>query len=614
MACCLARTCSKPECLGVEETARQTEEVSDDSSVQFRDTDIHLKKVPGKLPEVKEGKCDSSLDPQGKVYIVWLLFVTMAFMYNSWVIPLRSAFKYQTSENVHKWMIFDYVSDFVYLIDLIFIKPRVMYLEDGFWIKDSKLMRIMYFRKLQFKLDVVSLTPLDLLCLKYGTNYLPFFRLPRLLKVQTFWEFYDRCDNVVASAYVVRVVRTLTYMLYLVHLNACAYYAFSAWEGLGSNNWVFKERGNAYIRCFYFATKTATSIGKNPKPGNEFEYMFMTWSWLMGVFVFALLIGQIRDIIATATRNQTEYRKLVDETLEYMRRLNLPGDLQEKVKLWFKFTWEQQHTFNESIILDTLPPKMKTDVAINVHIQSLNKVQIFHDCDPALLRELVLKLQPVLFLPGDYICRKGEVGRQMYIVKTGVVEVMGDDDAEVLATLREGSVFGEISLLSLGAGNRRTASVRSRGFSNLFILSKSDLNEALVHYPDAQLILKNKAEMLMRENAERERLNRLREQSEQSDECTEESTEESISGEDDLHRDLDKSASKSSLTRSTYSSKLNQLLTTTTWLTTIVSVASITNPLQIAPVPQLNVSAFNDVRDKKNNTFQCNVTVHKETG
>lgn len=138
----------------------------------------------------------------------------------------------------------------------------------------------------------------------------------------------------------------------------------------------------------------------------------------------------------------------------------------------------------------------------------------------------------------------------------------------------------------------------------------------------------------MKENAERERLNRLREQSEQSDECTEDDSDESLSGEEDLNRDLastlrnarlprtlsinlafqDKSASKSSLTRSTYSSKLNQLLTTTTWLTTIVSVASITNPLQIAPVPQLNVSAFNDVRNKKNNTFQCNVTVHKETG
>ena len=39
------------------------------------------------------------------------------------------------------------------------------------------------------------------------------------------------------------------------------------------------------------------------------------------------------------------------------------------------------------------------------------QVKIFENCEHGLLCELVLKLKPQIYSPGDYICRIGEIGR-----------------------------------------------------------------------------------------------------------------------------------------------------------------------------------------------------------
>ena len=77
----------------------------------------------------------------------------------------------------------------------------------------------------------------------------------------------------------------------------------------------------------------------------------------------------------------------------------------------------------------------------------------------------------------------------MYIIKRGKLDVVADDGRHIYVTLGEGAVFGEVSILNIPGnktGNRRTANVRSVGYSDLFSLSKDDLWEALAEYPEAK--------------------------------------------------------------------------------------------------------------------------------
>jgi len=52
--------------------------------------------------------------------------------------------------------------------------------------------------------------------------------------------------------------------------------------------------------------------------------------------------------------------------------------------------------------------------------------------------------------------------------------------------LGTGDFFGEIGILNIDGANRRTADVRSVGYSELFSLSKEDVLEGCRDYPEAE--------------------------------------------------------------------------------------------------------------------------------
>ncbi|XP_050778923.1 cyclic nucleotide-gated cation channel beta-1 [Gopherus flavomarginatus] len=452
------------------------------------------------LSRVKKYRFPSSIDPlTNLMYVLWLFFVVLAWNWNCWLIPVRWAFPYQMPENLHWWLLVDYLCDLIYLLDITVFQVRLQFVQGGDIITDKKAMRQNYLKSRRFKMDVLCLLPLDFFYFKVGVNSL--LRLPRCLKYMAFFEFNNRLEAILSKAYVYRVIRTTAYLLFSLHVNSCLYYWASSYQGLGSTIWVYDGKGNSYIRCYYWAVKTLITIGGLPDPQTLFEILFQLLNYFTGVFAFSVMIGQMRDVVGAATAGQTYYRNCMDSTIKYMNFYKIPRSVQNRVKTWYEYTWHSQGMLDESELMVQLPDKMRLDIAIDVNYNIVSKVALFQGCDRQMIFDMLKRLRSVVYLPNDYVCKKGEIGREMYIIQAGQVQVLGGPDGKtVLVTLKAGSVFGEISLLAVGGGNRRTANVVAHGFTNLFILEKKDLNEILVHYPESQKLLRKKARKMLKNN------------------------------------------------------------------------------------------------------------------
>ncbi|XP_033246987.1 cyclic nucleotide-gated cation channel beta-1 isoform X6 [Drosophila miranda] len=433
-------------------------------------------------------------DPAGRLCYYWSMVVSMAFLYNFWVIIYRFAFQEINRRTIAIWFCLDYLSDFLYLID-IFFHFRTGYLEDGVLQTDALKLRTHYMNSTIFYIDCLCLLPLDFLYLSIGFNSI--LRSFRLVKIYRFWAFMDRTERHTNYPNLFRSTALIHYLLVIFHWNGCLYHIIHKNNGFGSRNWVYHDSESAdvvkqYLQSYYWCTLALTTIGDLPKPRSKGEYVFVILQLLFGLMLFATVLGHVANIVTSVSAARKEFQAKLDGVKTYMRMRRVPNHLQVKVIKWFDYLWLTQKCSDEERAVSCLPDKLKAEIAINVHLDTLKRVEIFQNTEAGFLCELVLRLRPVLFSPGDYICRKGEVGKEMYIVNRGRLQVVADNGKTVMASLKAGSYFGEISILNMGtAGNRRTASVRSVGYSDLFVLSKKDMWDVLKEYPAARVRLES---------------------------------------------------------------------------------------------------------------------------
>jgi voltage-gated potassium channel len=160
--------------------------------------------------------------------------------------------------------------------------------------------------------------------------------------------------------------------------------------------------------------------------------------------------------------------------------------LNEQVRNYYEYLWAHHRGQREDTLFDDLPTPFRVDILRYVTRELLEKVPLFKYCSPALRDVLLTALKPRTFAPEGYIVREGEVGKEIYFISRGRVEITTNDGQTQHGTLKGGDYFGDLSLI---LREKRTASVRALTYCEVFKLGRTDFNRIKDEYAEFRDVL-----------------------------------------------------------------------------------------------------------------------------
>ncbi|XP_067219133.1 potassium/sodium hyperpolarization-activated cyclic nucleotide-gated channel 2-like [Chanodichthys erythropterus] len=443
------------------------------------------------------------IHPYSDFRFYWDFTMLLFMVGNLIIIPVGITFFKE--ETTTPWIIFNVVSDTFFLMDLVLNFRTGIIIEDNSdIILDPKTIKKKYL-KTWFVVDFVSSIPVDYIFLivekgidseVYKTaralrivrftkilSLLRLLRLSRLIRYIHQWEEIFHMTYDLASA-VMRIINLIAMMLLLCHWDGCLQFLVPMLQDFPSDCWVSLNKmvNDTWSELYSFAVFKAMShmlcIGYGRQAPESLSDIWLTMlSMIVGATCYAVFIGHATALIQSLDSSRRQYQEKYKQVEQYMSFHKLPADFRQKIHDYYEHRY-QGKMFDEESILEELNEPLREEI-VNFNCRKLvASMPLFANAEPNFVTAMLTKLRFEVFQPADYIIREGTIGKKMYFIQHGVVNVI--TKGTVGLKLSDGSYFGEICLLTRG---RRTASVRAETYCRLYSLSVDNFNEVLEEYP-----------------------------------------------------------------------------------------------------------------------------------
>ncbi|KAG1705231.1 hypothetical protein DVH05_004162 [Phytophthora capsici] len=470
------------------------------------------------------------VNPHSTWYKVWQLVTLVIIIYQSIMLPFALAFGSNDTTVV------DILMSSIFAMDIVvaFNTPVAEDSDETAYILNRWHIASNYIRG-WFFFDLLACMPFDYVLLLVNNSksnlsvlgLLKALRVPRLLRLVRLlrvakvfkmrpelrrWLQYSRHANLL------RLVRLVVSFLVINHYVACF------WFGLvmsAQTRALDPSTDSAHLYVVAFYQSLLVVMGQNITVYEDTEYIFCVLAMVVGAVLMAVVFGNVAILIANYYESQSSHQKKMEWLFASMNRMKLPYDLQNRINAYYQAMWERHGTLDGAVtaFIPELSRNLGYEVELFLRMDMINRAPIFQNCSAKVVQELVMELELQVFMPGDYVVVRGEVGNDMYFVQNGICEVTKEVDVPpaavsrnpsrlshasqaaqavlhrkgsglnresnsgqnppppsiakskevVLKVLGQGDYFGEIALLM---NCKRTANVRAQVFSELCTLTR----------------------------------------------------------------------------------------------------------------------------------------------
>ncbi|CAE7683035.1 Hcn4 [Symbiodinium pilosum] len=248
----------------------------------------------------------------------------------------------------------------------------------------------------------------------------------------------------------------------------------------------------AFVEALYMLTGAMDNpLGDGGPRNKDFGALLMVSIFgPAGCVVVALFISAIMREQQRALALDSKH----EESKAFMERalqiLEIPPQLQQRVlsmHLFQKFEHDVE-AFNSLFEKKNLSKALENTLLVYLYREFVAQSPYFKNKDPNYIIAVLQVLEDEVYLPGDYVARRGEVAHAMYFVSRGELSIHvpdhedenNVDKAKQIKVLGIGQQFGEIALVK---DTVRTAWVRADTYAIVSALPSRSIRHVWDFYP-----------------------------------------------------------------------------------------------------------------------------------